>query len=76
MCPFDDDPPEQVKPKAISLWYEHQSLLKEHETLRARIAELEQQVAKKNKHIFGQRSERTRPDPSAAAGDHAAREPE
>lgn len=53
MCLFDDDNElSKLKPKAISLWYEHQSVLGDHakvqaerDALAARVKELEAQLA-------------------------------
>jgi hypothetical protein len=36
MCPFDDDDElSKLKPKAISLWYEHQSVVGKHAKVQA-----------------------------------------
>ena len=73
MCPFDDDDELiKLKPKAISLWYEHQSVLGEHakiqaerDALAAKVKELEAQLARKNKALFGPTSERSKKDTAA-----------
>jgi transposase len=74
MCPFDDDDElSKLKPKAISLWYEHQSVVGKHakvqaerDALAARVKELEAQLARKNKALFGPTSERSKKDPASA----------
>lgn len=73
MCPFDDDDNLlSLKPRAITLWHEHQSLRVAHDTIQAerdalaaRVKELEAQVARKNKALFGPKSERTKPEQPA-----------
>lgn len=61
MCPFDDEDPTLVKPKAIALWYAHQGVVAERDALAARVLELERQLAAKNKRLFGPSSERSKP---------------
>ena len=73
MCPFDDDNDlTSLKPKAISLWHAHQSVLSERDALAQKVKDLEAQVAKKNRALFGPKSERSKPSESAASGTPAA----
>lgn len=66
MCPFDDDNDlTTLKPRAISLWYAHQSVLSERDALAQKVKELEAQVAKKNRALFGPKSERSKPTETA-----------
>jgi transposase len=65
MCPFDDDDELlSLKPKAIALWHTHQAVLGERDALAARVRELEAQVARKNKALFGPTSERSKTEPN------------
>jgi transposase len=67
MCPFDDDDElSKLKPKAISLWHTHQTVVSERDALAARVKELEAQLARKNKALFGPTSERSKKDPASA----------
>jgi hypothetical protein len=73
MCPFDDDDELlSLKPKAIALWHTHQAVLGERDALAARVKELEAQVARKNKALFGPTSERSKKEPSATASNEPA----
>ena len=59
MCPFEEDDPVALKPKAIKLWYQHEDLKKKSDVLEARVKELEEKLKAKNSKPFKPKSERT-----------------